>query len=135
VRSDFTLADDFEGLGGVAHGGIIATVLDEAMAWCLYRNLRAVFVTASMEQRFRDRVPIAAPLAVEAWIEEEAGRSRVRVAARVFRPDEPGESLAEGKALYVRAPGKIMDDLPEEQRRQLEALFAGFEISDATSGG
>ena len=33
----FTPDIRFEGYGGMVHGGIIATVLDEVMAWSLYR--------------------------------------------------------------------------------------------------
>lgn len=38
VWTSFTPDVRFEGYGGLVHGGIISTVLDEVMAWSLYRT-------------------------------------------------------------------------------------------------
>src|SRR5436305_1243024 len=52
VTSTFTTEQWQEGWEGVIHGGILATLLDESMAYVLYfAGIRAV--TARMEVRYR----------------------------------------------------------------------------------
>ncbi|MDX1690040.1 MAG: PaaI family thioesterase [Acidimicrobiia bacterium] len=126
------LPDDVNGLGGVAHGGIVATVLDEAMAWVLYRHRAAVYVTATMTQRFRGTVRTGVPLAVEATIDDDGDR-RIRASARIADADRPDRPLAEGSGLYVRAPDRTLQALPDDQRRELEALFQHFRDLDDQS--
>ena len=54
-----TLAPEYQGWQGVVHGGILATLLDEA---CVYacRNLADQCVTAEMQVRYRKPVPVGA---------------------------------------------------------------------------
>lgn len=130
VRCDFVLGDDYEGLGGVAHGGIVATVFDEAMAWCLYRHRRGVFVTAKMEQRYRSPVPVGEPLTVEAWIADGSSDRRSRVAAVIRSRRE--RVLAEGEGLFVAATPSILEGIPASQRADLEQVFADFAARDGS---
>jgi len=129
VRSDVTLGEDFVGLGSVVHGGIVATVFDEAMAWVLYRHRYAPHLTATMEVRFRGTIGADTPLVVTAWIEEDRG-SRVRVAAALAAAEDPDRVLAEAKGLYVRAPESVLDVVPEAQKAELASVFEGFRMAD-----
>jgi acyl-coenzyme A thioesterase PaaI-like protein len=123
-----TLSRDYEGLGGVVHGGILATLFDEAMAWCLYRHRRMVYVTAKLEQRFRAPAPTDAPLTVEAWIDDGSTQRRVRVAARVSSAQE--HTLAEATGLFLPAPRRVLDAMGPEQRAELERVFTAFAARD-----
>jgi acyl-coenzyme A thioesterase PaaI-like protein len=129
VRSDVTLGGDYVGLGSVVHGGIVATVFDEAMAWVLYRHRYAPHLTATMEVRFRGTIAADTPLVVSAWIEEDRG-SRVRVAASLAAAHDPDRPLAEAKGLYVKAPESVLDEVPEAQRAELLEVFTGFRAAD-----
>ena len=129
VRSDIVLGSDYVGLGSVVHGGIVATVFDEAMAWVLYRYRYAPYLTATMEFRFRGIIAADSPLVATAWIEEDRG-SRVRVAATIAASSDPDKPLAEAKGLYVKAPPAVMDEVPEAQQEELEQVFAGFRAAD-----
>jgi acyl-coenzyme A thioesterase PaaI-like protein len=129
VRSDVLLGDDYVGLGSVVHGGIVATIFDEAMAWVLYRYRYAPYLTATMDLRFRDIIPADMPLVVTAWIEKDRG-SRVRVAANIAAAADPDRSLAEAGGLYVTAPDTVLDEVPEAQRSELEDVFAHFRALD-----
>ncbi|HSM00909.1 MAG TPA: PaaI family thioesterase [Acidimicrobiia bacterium] len=131
VRSDFALGGDYVGLGSVVHGGIVATVFDEAMAWVLYRHRYAPHLTATMEIRFRGTIAADTPLVVTAWIEEDRG-SRVRVASALAPATEPDRVLAQASGLYVRAPESVMGDVPDAQRRELQGVFEEFRVSDAS---
>ncbi len=63
VRAQTSLAPQFQGWRGIAHGGIAISLLDEAMAHAAgYAGYRGV--TASMSVRFRKPVPLATPLVV-----------------------------------------------------------------------
>jgi uncharacterized protein (TIGR00369 family) len=63
VVSTVTVPARFQGWRGVTHGGVVALVLDEAMAYAA--GARGVIgVTGEMKLRFRGTVPIGAPLLV-----------------------------------------------------------------------
>jgi uncharacterized protein (TIGR00369 family) len=69
VRADVTLAARYQGWRGIAHGGIVMALLDEAMAHAAgYAGHRGV--TASVNVRFRRPVPLEVPIEVRgrvAW--------------------------------------------------------------------
>ena len=134
VRSEFSIGPDHVGLGEVVHGGIVATVFDEAMAWTLYRHKYAPHLTATMEQRFRRPIMSGTPLVVEATITDDRG-SRVKVSAELTTPGDPDDPLASASGLYVRAPDSVLDDLSDEQRADLARVFATFRDLDGRTEG
>ena len=63
----------FAGWSNIMHGGVVATLLDEAMAHAtLTTGERAV--TARLEVRFRKAVPTGVPLVVEGRVTGRRGR-------------------------------------------------------------
>ena len=101
-----------QGFPGVLHGGILSTLMDEAMAWAMWAKSRALGVTAKMETRYRQRVDADAELTVHAVVTEERGR-RIQVEAAIAGPD--GSVLVESSALFLRLPA-------EEEQRVAQAL-------------
>ena len=97
VRAQTTLAPEFQGWRGFAHGGIAISLLDEAMAHAAgYAGYRGV--TASMNVRFRKPIPLGQPLVVTgrvAWIR----RKVLGVKAEVC--DAHGSVLLEGEGHFV----------------------------------
>jgi uncharacterized protein (TIGR00369 family) len=73
ARARFQPERRHQGWHGVLHGGIIAALLDEAMAQCAKRTGKEA-VTASLSIRYRAPAPIGEPLVAEAWIVGERGR-------------------------------------------------------------
>ena len=65
--TEFVLDDRFEGWQGVTHGGIIATILDEVMAWALVAEDNWG-VTARMTIDFKRPVPVGTSVRAEGWI-------------------------------------------------------------------
>ncbi len=57
---EVTLSELYEGWYGVVHGGIVCTVLDEAMAYTYFPDTRGVTVKA--EFRFRQPAPVGVPM-------------------------------------------------------------------------
>ncbi|MEJ7838457.1 MAG: PaaI family thioesterase [Thermomicrobiales bacterium] len=97
----FTPNSAFEGYGGMVHGGIVATVLDEVMAWSLYR-IGAWAVTAQMETRFRHPLVIDVPTRATGRIDRDRGRL-FDLSADIRRISDD-LILAEAKATFMRVP-------------------------------
>jgi acyl-coenzyme A thioesterase PaaI-like protein len=73
ARSRVVPRREFGGWSNIMHGGIVATLLDEAMAHAaLASGVRAV--TARIEVRFRQAVPTDRPLLVEGRVTARRGR-------------------------------------------------------------
>jgi len=104
LRTVFVASPVFQGWDGVVHGGIISTLLDEAMAKLSY-ELGYNTVTVSLEIRFKKPAPILEPLLVYGEI-SEVSRRLVKAKARVAKDD--GTILAEGKStLMKQSPSKM----------------------------
>ena len=91
----------YQGYDGILHGGIISTLLDEAMAELSY-ELGYQAVTASLEVRFKHPAPILKPLHVSGEITEVTPRL---VKARAQIVDEKGTILATGTSTLMRQKG------------------------------
>lgn len=95
----FRLGHRFTGPPEHAHGGITATILDEAMG--KVNKLRSsVALTRAMSVEYLKPVPLYKPLLVEAW-EKRAPRGRKHVNVAEIR-NAKGEVLAHGEATFVR---------------------------------
>ncbi|HXN94557.1 MAG TPA: PaaI family thioesterase [Candidatus Acidoferrales bacterium] len=93
----FVLGERFQGGGGFAHGGIIATLLDEAMGKvCRFREVRAV--TAELTVEYLKPINVQSEIVVEGCETEQKGRN-------LFMTGEirngVGEVLARGRGRFV----------------------------------
>ena len=104
VRAETELAPRFQGWAGVAHGGIVMTLLDEGMAHaCAAAGERGM--TAEVKVRFRKPVPLGAPLVVRGVVAERRSRA-LRVQAAVELPDGTVLAAAEGTFMSAGPLGK-----------------------------
>ena len=101
LTTTFVGSPVYQGYDGILHGGIISTLLDEAMAKLSY-ELGYTAVTASLEIRFKHPVPILNPLHVSGEITEITPRL-IRAKAQVA--DEKGTILATGTSTLMRQKG------------------------------
>jgi uncharacterized protein (TIGR00369 family) len=109
LRLEFLLAPDasvvslpvvpeaFEGHPGYLHGGIIATLLDEAMSKAV-RALGRPSMTRKMEVEYLRPVPSGAPLRIEGRVVRNEGRKHWTEAVIV---DAEEVALARGKGLFI----------------------------------
>jgi uncharacterized protein (TIGR00369 family) len=104
LQTVFVASPVFQGWDGVVHGGIICTLLDEAMAKLVY-ELGYQAVTASLEVKFKRPAPILEPLLVYGEISEVSKRL-VKAKARVVKED--GTILAEGKSTLIKQASSKM---------------------------
>jgi acyl-coenzyme A thioesterase PaaI-like protein len=106
----------FEGWDGIAHGGILCTILDEVMAWALVGDDNWG-LTARLSVDFRRPVEIGRPIRAEGWI--TGSRRRIVTTAGHIVDPATGHELATATAAYVAA-----DD---ERRRALRERY-GFRL-------
>ena len=108
--TEIALEPRFEGWAGIAHGGIIATLADEAMAWSLFSDDQ-LGLTARLSIEFRRPAPLERSLRAEGWITDKR-RLRYETAAHVLDA-ETGELFAEAAGTYVAAPPSRARELRE----------------------
>lgn len=108
VLCRFTLDDRFQGPPQHAHGGVIATVLDEAMSKA-NRRRGIVAMTRHMSVDYRKPVPLAAELVVEGWSESDASSdsSRKHRCSAELR-DASGTVLAQATGLFIEVPPEVL---------------------------
>src|SRR5208283_1306310 len=95
--SRFRLGKRYTGPPGHCHGGIIATILDEAMG--KVNKLRHVIaVTSEMTVNYVRPVPLQQPLRVESRELSVDGRRHINMAKIL---NEKGEVLARSQALFI----------------------------------
>jgi acyl-coenzyme A thioesterase PaaI-like protein len=114
--TELVLADRFQGWDGIAHGGIICTILDEVMAWSLAATDNWG-LTARMSVDFKRPVRLGVPIRGEGWI-TSVRRRLVETAARIVDP-VTGELLATATATYVAADAARKAELQARYRFRL----------------
>lgn len=113
IRSGFTPRIEHEGYAGLTHGGIVATLLDEAMSWAV-TALGWMAVTTRMELRYRRPVPVGAPVTVIGEVTRD-GRRIVETRGEIR--DADGNLLVEASGAFAR--------VSTEQQRNWEDLYIG----------
>ena len=103
------LAAQFRGPPGHAHGGIIATLLDEAMSKAnRFRNI--VAMTRHMSIDYRRPVPLHTDLVLEGWSEKDAGSTsgRKHQCSAEIR-DASGTVLASATGIFVEVTTEALE--------------------------
>lgn len=117
--TELELEPRFQGWDGIAHGGILCTILDEVMAWSLVGEDNWG-LTARLSVQFRKPVELGRPIRAEGWIT----RSRRRLndtAARIVDM-QTGQELATATGVYVAAD--------ESRKQELRARYAYVPVID-----
>ncbi len=101
---ELTYEGRFQGWDGIAHGGILATILDEVMAWAPASH-DAWAVTAEMHVRFRSPANPGERLAATGRVIEKR--------RRIYRVD--GEIRGADGRLVASATGRFLGASPTEK--------------------
>jgi uncharacterized protein (TIGR00369 family) len=107
ARAEFTPTKNFEGYKDILHGGILSTLLDEAMIKSILAK-EILTVTSQIEVKFKRPAIIGEKLIVEGKIAGERGRL-ILTEGKVFKED--GTVVAEAKGKFFRAEGSIKEQL------------------------
>jgi acyl-coenzyme A thioesterase PaaI-like protein len=111
ATAEFTPQAVHQGFPGLMHGGLVMTMMDEAMGWVTIGQ-KVWAVTARVNVRFREPVPLSQPVTVSAVIENDR-RRWVTVKAEVR--SQEGNVLAEAEGIFMRVSG--------ERQRQLDDIY------------
>lgn len=122
VWAPFDPSRSFEGYGGMIHGGIISTLLDEIMAWSLYRQ-EIWAVTATMQTRFRKPVEVGVPVRLLGRLEEARGRL-LQVRGEIRRESDD-VLLAEASGTFMRVPDAQAAEWTERYMTVPDAVAGG----------
>ena len=95
--SHFRLSKRYTGPPGHCHGGIIATILDDAMSK-LNKLRQVTAVTSKMTVEYLEPVPLHKPLRVESHEVSKRARRLTRT-AEIF--DTNGTVLARSRGLFI----------------------------------
>ena len=120
--TELRLDKRFEGWEGIAHGGILCTILDEVMAWSLV-GADNWGVTARLAVDFKRPVPVGRTIRAEGWVTEL--RRRLVTTAGSIVDVADGTLLASADALYVAAT--------QERKRELQERY-GFRAGSDVPG-
>jgi uncharacterized protein (TIGR00369 family) len=99
-----------QGYKGVVHGGILCTLLDEAMGWAPTLLTKRMTVSAELNIRFVNPAPIGKKLIVTAQAEE--------INRRLYT--STGQISGEDGTVYVTATGKFVP-LSKEKTKEVDS--------------
>ena len=122
VRTSFIPGPDHQGFAGVVHGGIISTVLDEAMAWA---TAHAGFwaVTGDMRVRFRQPLNIDELTIVTARV--SGVRGRLVTTSATMELDRNRSTIATATASFIKVDGDVEAAWRARYLRDPNTLMAG----------
>ncbi|MDK0522758.1 PaaI family thioesterase [Streptomyces sp. ML-6] len=116
VTAEFTVRAAHQGAPGLAHGGILATALDETLG-SLNWLLRVIAVTGRLETDFVSPVPVDTVLHLDAEVVAVHGRKIYsRATGRIGGPDGPVAVRAQALFIEVKVDHFIENGRPEEIR-------------------
>ena len=118
VVATYVIAETFQGAPGMAHGGVVAALLDEACGQAV-RPALSPAVTSKLEIRYLAPVPVEEPLRVSAQL---VGLEERRAAAESAMQDESGLLLAHGRADCVQVRPEHFLSTPRGRARGLDWL-------------
>ncbi|GAA5097466.1 PaaI family thioesterase [Nocardia iowensis] len=93
----FTFDERHKGAPGLAHGGVVAAVLDEASG-TVPTTMCVPAVTAKLEVNYAKPAPLHRPMIVSAILDRREGERKLHIHARL---ELDGELVAEANALFV----------------------------------
>ena len=103
IAAEWRPTKDWEGFEGIVHGGIISTVLDEAMSKAVAAmNYEAL--TGELRVRFRRHVEAGETLRIRGWIVEKVKRV---VKAEATLTAANGSERAHAWARFLALPGHM----------------------------
>ena len=100
VEAVFTPHERYQGWNDIVHGGIVSTMLDEAMSHAIFRLIGDTVVTAEMTVRFVRPMIVGREVRVIGWIDRDRGKL-VETKSEIHDV-ENGKLIAKGEARFAR---------------------------------
>ncbi len=106
VRTEFAPGEQYQGWPDIIHGGIITTMLDEAMGHAVLMGGNFGFLTASIQVNFKRPARVDDRLIITAEVVKNEGRT-IEVEGKLTSLD--GTLVADGKAVQVILEGNRLE--------------------------
>ncbi len=114
VVADFLPREEHQGFPGVIHGGIVASILDEALGrTSLLGDNPEWTMTGRLEVRYRRYVPYGQSLRVRATLTNERRRALQASGVLTLSSDE-SVVLAEAQGTFLPLTSQVVDSLMED---------------------
>jgi acyl-coenzyme A thioesterase PaaI-like protein len=118
IRGRVTFGAHHSGAPAFAHGGAVATALDDCLGFLLY-VIGEPAVTAKLETNYRRPVMIETPYDLRA---RQTGREGRKIFTEIEMTDAEGTVVADGKGLFITVAFEhFTKDLPEDWREKAKA--------------
>lgn len=114
------------GFDGLVHGGIIATLLDEAAAWAVIGHLGRLGLTREMKTRYLKPVPTNTEILLNGRIISHDSHNAI-VSATIHGTD--GTLLAEGESSWAFAKLSRIASLAGVEESRLQQFLDGCNIA------
>ena len=124
VCSDITLQRNHEGWEGMAHGGIISTLLDEVMSWTVLYFKRTFLVTRKMNIKYIKPVSLGIPLTARGKILDEPGNSKIEVRGEIV--DAAGKLLVRSRGEFVMLAENQLSTVSPSLKQEMMDMFEDF---------
>lgn len=120
VTTSFTAERHFQGFQGAVHGGIVATLLDEALAHAVI-NRYGFAVTADISLRFRSVTPTESPLEI---VGQVANKKLNMVMAKAWLRTAQGKITAEAVGKFILVPEESVERMERVMSRSFRQAGA-----------
>jgi acyl-CoA thioesterase FadM len=125
ICTDITLDKVYEGWEGIAHGGIVSTLLDEIMSWAILYSKKVFIVTRSMTVKYIRPIMIGTPLYITGRVLGDMKFPKIGASAEVR--DKEGGLLVRSNGEFVAIAEEKFSSIPENYKKEMTLLFEKFE--------
>ncbi len=120
LRSHIEVPTHLRGWGNLVHGGIISTIIDEAMSWTAIHLLKKLILTKTMTVDFKKPLTIDSPLTIYGFIIEEKNEKSAIMAAEIYDASE--NLCAQGRGEFALFTFEQFSKLGVVDKDQLTAM-------------
>ena len=99
VYSKVIVPGHMGGWNRIAHGGVVATILDETMGWAGIYLLEQLTLTKTMTIDFVKAIMVGEELRCKAWVQERTGKREAIIHAAIYNADK--EICAQSKSTFT----------------------------------
>lgn len=125
VRTRIAIPEHLRGWSNLAHGGVISTIMDEAMGWAGIYFTNKFLLTRDLSVTYHKPVFIGMTVTATGWIEEKKNARKVLICGEMR--DEQGELLATSTsefALFNEQQFDRMQLIPSEELGSMATMFS-----------
>lgn len=124
LRSDINIPQHLRGWSSLAHGGVLATILDETMSWTAIHLFQRFILTQNMSVEYRKPVHIKTDLKSFGRIKEQLSDRKAVLEAEIRDGKNEVCVRSTGKfVLFSAEEFKKMDLVPNDLLEEMEGMF------------